>query len=326
MPKIVQWEQQIGRRLRLRDLFVLFTVIKKGSMAKAASELSVSTPAVSEIIADLEHALGVRLLDRSPQGIVATVYGEALLRRGETAFDELKQGVRDIEFLADPTSGEIRVASTDSLAITILPDIIKHFGRQHPRVVLHLDTMPSPAIQLPGLRDRKYDLVFARSAPHSDDPSIDDLSREILFHDQMVIATGSHTRWASRRKIDLAELANEPWIMPAPDTWTYSHMSEAFRLRGIDMPKASLVTIAWPLVADFLADGQFMAVCARSVARRYSLKELPVDLPIRPWPVLIVKLKHRTLCPVVERFIDSAREVTRVHFAIGQAAARDSAP
>src|SRR6185369_119568 len=101
MPRIVQWESQIGRRLRLRDLFVFSTVVKSGSMAKAAAQLDVTTPSVSEIIADLEHALGVRLLDRSPQGVTATVFGAALLRRGEAAFDELRQGVRDIEFLAD---------------------------------------------------------------------------------------------------------------------------------------------------------------------------------------------------------------------------------
>ena len=71
MPRIVQWERQIGRRLRLRDLFVFSTVVKNGSMAKAAAQLDVTTPSVSEIIADLEHALGVRLLDRSPQGVVA---------------------------------------------------------------------------------------------------------------------------------------------------------------------------------------------------------------------------------------------------------------
>src|SRR5467141_1294629 len=182
MPRIVQWEQQIGRRLPLRELFVFFTAVKKGSMAKAATQLGVSTPAVSEIIADLEHALGVRLLDRSPRGVVATVYGEALLRRGEAAFDELSQGVRDIEFLADPTSGQIRIGSSDSIAITILPHIIEHFGQRHPRVVLHVDTMPSPAIGLPGLRDRKYDLVLTRSRPPSDDNSAQDLNSEILFN------------------------------------------------------------------------------------------------------------------------------------------------
>jgi DNA-binding transcriptional LysR family regulator len=312
MPRIVQWEGEIGRRLLLRDLFVFFSVVRNGSMAKAAAQLNVSTPAISEIIADLEHALGVRLLDRTPQGVTANAYGEALMRRGAAAFDELKQGVRDIEFLADPKSGEIRIASTDSIAITVLPDIVKHFAREHPRVVVHVDTMPSPATRLPGLRDRRYDLVLTRATPPSDASPIDDLNREILFHDPMVVAVGAHPRWAHRRKIDLAELADEPWIVPVPGTWIHMHMAEAFRERGLDLPKASLVTIAWPLVADFLADGRFITVCARSLVRRYSLKELPVELPERPWPVLVVTLKHRTLSPIVERFINSARDVTKI--------------
>ena len=91
-----QWESQIGRRLKLRDLHVFSTVIHRGSMAKAADHLGVSQPAVSEIIADLEHALGVRLLDRSSRGVEATPYGQALLKRSIAAFDELKQGIRDI--------------------------------------------------------------------------------------------------------------------------------------------------------------------------------------------------------------------------------------
>ena len=72
-----------------------------------------------------------------------------------------------------------------------------------------------------------------------------------------------------------------------------------------------MVTIAWPLVAHFLANGPFITVCARSLVRFNSLKELPVDLPVRPWPVLVVTLKNRTLSPVVERFIECAREVAK---------------
>ena|SRR5436305_13752455 len=102
MARLIQWEHQIGRRLRLRDLFVFFTVVEYGSMAKAAAKLGVATPSVSEVIADLEHALGVRLLDRTPKGVTATAYGEALLARGRAAFDELRQGIREIEFIADP--------------------------------------------------------------------------------------------------------------------------------------------------------------------------------------------------------------------------------
>jgi DNA-binding transcriptional LysR family regulator len=312
MPRIIQWERQIGRRLRLRDLFVFFTVARSGSMAKAAAQLNVSTPSVSEIIADLEHSLGVRLFDRSPKGVLTTPYGEALLKRGEAAFDELRQGVRDIEFLADPTAGELKIGCPDSIIATILPPIIEHFSRQHPRVVLHVDSVPSPAIRVPGLRDRKYDLILARLVmPLPDDLSTDDLNQEFLFDDPLVVAAGMHSRWARRRQINLAELIDASWILPAPGTWTYSCMADSFQALGLDMPKASLVTIASPLIGHFLANGQFITGCPRSVARLSALKELPVDLSVRPWPVLMVTLKNRTLSPVVERFMQSAREVTK---------------
>src|SRR5262245_42870209 len=109
MPKKIDWDSQIGRRLRLRDLHVCYTVAQRGGMAKAAAQLGVSAPAVSEVIAGLEHALGVPLLDRSPQGVEPTRYGHALLRRTITVFDELKQSIKDIEYLDDPTIGEVRI-------------------------------------------------------------------------------------------------------------------------------------------------------------------------------------------------------------------------
>ena len=88
----VSWnEQRISRQLKLRDLHVLMTVATCGSMGKAASRLSVSQPAISKAIADMEIALGVKLLDRSPRGVVPTIYARALLERGLVAFDELKQ-------------------------------------------------------------------------------------------------------------------------------------------------------------------------------------------------------------------------------------------
>jgi DNA-binding transcriptional LysR family regulator len=85
---------------------ILLAVVEAGSMAKAATRLAISQPAISRAIADVEYALGVPLLDRSPQGVEPTQYGRALLKRGVAAFDELSQGVKDIAFLADPTTGE----------------------------------------------------------------------------------------------------------------------------------------------------------------------------------------------------------------------------
>lgn len=151
-PKI-DWESQIGRRLKLRDLHAFFTAVQRGSMSKAAQQLGVSQPAVSEAIADLEHALGVRLLDRRPQGIEPTMYGGALLRRSAVLFDELKQSIRDIEFLADPTAGELKIGCPEAIA-AILPPILESFSRQYPRVVLHVDQVSTATLELPGLRER----------------------------------------------------------------------------------------------------------------------------------------------------------------------------
>src|SRR5262245_18419639 len=132
MPRKIDWESQIGRRLRQRDLHVFFTVVQRGSMAKAAAQLGVSQPAVSEVIADLEHALGVRLLDRSSHVVEPTMHGRALLKRGTVAFDELKQSIRDIEFLADSSSGEVRIGCAVSLASDVLPEIVHQFATKYP--------------------------------------------------------------------------------------------------------------------------------------------------------------------------------------------------
>ena len=80
----------IVHRLKLRDLRILLAVTQAGSMAKAATLLATSQPAVSRAIADMEATLGVALLERSSQGVQPTPYGDALIKRGVAVFDELR--------------------------------------------------------------------------------------------------------------------------------------------------------------------------------------------------------------------------------------------
>src|SRR6516164_4250045 len=141
MARRIDWESQIGRQLRLRDLHAFFTVVRSGSMAKAAKQLGVSQPAVSKVIGDLEHALGVRLLERSSQGVAPTAYGTTLLKRGLAAFDELKQGIRDIEFLADPGTGEVKVGCPVGIGNTLMLQRIGPFMKKFPRVSLYVDAV-----------------------------------------------------------------------------------------------------------------------------------------------------------------------------------------
>jgi DNA-binding transcriptional LysR family regulator len=306
----MEWESRLGRRLRVRDLYILSTVVKSRSMAKAARELAMSQPSVSEAIANLEHVLGVRLLDRSPRGVEPTIYGNAVIRRSVTVFDELKQSVKDIEFLSDPTTGELSIGCPESIAATALPWIVERFASQYPRVLVNVEDVPSPSIRsLEGLRSRKYDLIFARwPIPLSRDDVVDDLNVETLFDDPLAVTAGAHSAWAGRRKVDLADLADESWILAPPQTWNYEWVAQAFAARGLGAPKVGLVTFNVHLTAHFLRKGLYLTAYPRSWARLNDFKVLPVSLPLRSWPVSIVTMKDRTQSPAVERFMDCARE------------------
>jgi DNA-binding transcriptional LysR family regulator len=308
------WESGVGRRLKLRHLRIFSEVVECGSMAKAAARLRLSQPTVSEVIAELEHTFGVRLLDRSPRGAEPTVYGDALLKRSIAAFDELKQSSRDIAFLADPTVGELRIGCTGSVAIVVLPPIVKRFSELYPRVVLHVEELLFAA-QGDALRERRCDLILARVIDQPPLTAEEDLNVQVLFNDPVLVVADKRSRWARRRKLDLAELVNEPWVYGAPNSTIYNQLAGAFRARGLDLPKAALVTQSVSLRLHLLANGPYLTAFARSTltphAERYGLTALAVDLPYRPWPVVLATLKNRTLSPVVERFIECAREVAR---------------
>src|SRR5215471_2526575 len=136
MAKTLDWDSRIGRRVRLRDLHILFAVIQHGSMAKAGGYLGMSQSAVSQAIASIEHALRVPLLDRTSKGVTPTIYGSALLRRGSAAFDELRLGVQEIEDLTDPATGEVRIACAESTSAGVLPPIIERLSERYPRIKL----------------------------------------------------------------------------------------------------------------------------------------------------------------------------------------------
>ncbi len=95
------------------------------------------------------------------------MYGNALLKRSIAVFDEFKQSVRDIDFLADPPTGELRIACPLAIAFTVIPHVIERFVEKYPRVVLHFDEVASASASrdFRELRERKYDLILGRGLP-----------------------------------------------------------------------------------------------------------------------------------------------------------------
>jgi len=307
----MQLSDRIGSRMKLQDLHVLMTVVQAGSMGKAAQRLNTTQPNISRSISELEQTLGVRLLDRHRQGIEPTEYGRALLDCGVAVFDDLRQGVKNIEFLANPTAGEVRIGSTVFLAATFVSALIDRLSRRYPRVVFHLVTGYMETLHRE-LSERNVDLLIVRSAGPMADERLD---FEFLFDDSYVVVAGAQSRWARRRRIEITELADELWVLPPLESVIGSILTQAFRASGLDYPRVTVVTDSPHMRISLLATGRFVTVfpasALRFLTRRSELKVLPVELPMARRPNGIVTLKNRALSPVARLFIDCAREVAK---------------
>jgi DNA-binding transcriptional LysR family regulator len=304
-------DDPLVHRLKLRELRILLAVTQVGSMGKAAAQLAISQPAVSRAIADMESSLGVSLLDRTPQGVEPTPYGRALINRGLAIFDELRQGVEEIKFIADPTAGEVRIGGSSATAVGIIAAVIERLARQHPRVSFHVVTA-EPAIHFRLLRERSVDIIIAGMyAPVAEA----DIESEILYEDQMVVVAAPNNPWSRRRKIKLSELANEPWALLPSDTRLGAALAEAFRANGVEAPRATVTTGSGHLRDTLLASGRFLTVLQGSLlqfpVKHPALKVLPVELPATRRPTGLITLKNRTLSPVARLFTECAREIAK---------------
>jgi DNA-binding transcriptional LysR family regulator len=303
--------ERIGRRVKLHDLHVLMAVVQAGGMGKAARSLNTSQSAVSRSIVELEHAFGVRLLDRSRHGIEPTHYGRALLNCGAAVFDELRQGVKRIESLTDPTAGEIRVAGNEFVIAGLIATAFARLRRQYPGISIDVKSILSSE-QHRELRERKIDLVLGRVERSNKD---EDIQTEVLFHDRLVAVAGLQSRWSRRRKINLSDIADDPWVMPPPDTLAGVLIADLFKRRGLKFPPRGVARGSIHVTCALVASGPFLGIFPDSLLRLGAnlppLKILPVELPMPHLPIGIMTLKNRTISPVAHLFIDCVRKLTK---------------
>jgi len=225
----------------------------------------------------------------------------------------LRQGIKEIDFLADPTGGELRVGSQEAMSAGLLPAIIEQLWRRYPRIVCQMVPTPGTlALQLGALRERRVDLIVVRlSEPEMDD----DLNVNILFYEKLYVATGKRSKWHRRRRIELSELVNEAWILTPPDLMPYPMVEQAFRAKRLEVPPASLLSTSIHLQNALQPTGRFLTIMGTSVlhygAMRAHIKALPVDFPAPLRPVAVVTLKNRTLSPAANLFIAAAQTVTK---------------
>jgi DNA-binding transcriptional LysR family regulator len=297
------------RRLKLRDLHILDAVAEAGSMAKAAPRLGMSQPAVSRVVADMEHLLGVPLFDRTSTGVELTRFGRALRHRTNIVTDELKQGLGELAFLADPTQGEIRIGTTEPMT-ALTATIIQNISEVYPKIRFVIRADDTLALH-ERLRQREIDIAVTRMAADFD--RYEDLTGEALFEDELAVIAGKHNPLVRCRRLTLRSLINERWLLGQPAaSFLRPFIEEAFRTEGLDVPEATVTCGSYAMQINLLAAGRFLAILPRA-ALRYptphpTLVPLRLRLPTTRRPVGLVRLTHRHVSPTVSLFTRVARE------------------
>jgi len=310
---MMKWTDSVTRRIKLKDLQIVLAVARSRSMGRAASDLAISQPAISKAIGDLEQQLGVKLFDRNRRGVETTIYGDAVLRSALVIFDELRQGVQALEFLANPTSGEVRIGTTPPLSGGFVSAVVDRLSQEYPRIyfeIVHSDV----GTILSELRDRKLDLAIVPLAGMS---CPEDMSEEILLHDRHVAVADAQSPWVRRRKLTWADVRNAPWVLPPPEFAVAEYLMGAFEAEGVEPPRITVGTLSFPAHHYLLATGRFLTMLPVSMlqfgAKHLSIKALALKSPVKPSPVAALTLKSRTVAPIVTLFIEIAREVAGGH-------------
>jgi len=251
------------------------------------------------------------LLDRSPRGIEPTIYATALLKRGHVVFDELREGIKEIESLADSATGEVRIACPEFLAAGLITDAVDGFSRRYPQIVCYIVEADVRTLEFHQLQERGVDLMVTRVPNAFVD---DDLNIELLFDDPHLVVVGAKSIWASRRNVSLEDLVDEPWIIPS-SLIVNAILKEAFEAQGLKVPAEKVITSFILMRNHLLATGRFLTVLPESVlrynAKQWALRALPIKLRTKPRPIAIVNLKNRTISPAVQLFIEHLRTATK---------------
>lgn len=304
------WSDRVKRRLKLRDLDILMAVVDAGGMGKAARRLGMSQPAISKAVVELEEALQVRLLVRSQTGIEPTAYADALIKRGVSVFNELRQAVQDIDFLADPTAGELRIGATEPTAAAIVAPVVEGLSKQYPRMTFQILGGDLKGTYR-NMAERNVELLISRVS----EALPEGCTYETLFHDSMVIAAGKSHPLTKRRKVELADLVDEAWTQQLGDNHFGWLVAKAFQTAGLPPPRSTVSSSYLVLRSELLESGRFLTVApgfSLKLPRKHPfLRALPVELPGARHPIAIVTLKNRELSPLAQLFCERVRALTK---------------
>jgi DNA-binding transcriptional LysR family regulator len=301
----------VRSHLKTRQLVLLVELGRHGSILHAAQAANLTQPAASKLLADLEHALGVKLFERLPRGVAPTWYGEVMIRRAGAALAELDAGHQEVMELLSGLSGRVAVGSVLTPSTTLLPAAVVELKARQPRV--HVAIMVDTSkILIQHLQSGDLDLVIGRVL---DSESAAQLSFEPLTDEphSLIVRTGHPL--VGRSDLGLPELARQSWILPPGGSILRDRLTSLFLTAGLDQPQQAVETLSLPVITSLLAQSDMVVALPEALVRPYLdaglLTVLPMELGLRMDAYGIVTRRGHQLSPGAELMLNCLR--TQAH-------------
>jgi DNA-binding transcriptional LysR family regulator len=296
-------------RLKTRQLLLLQALDEEGNIHRAAEVLSMTQPAASKLLKDLEDVLGVSLFDRLPRGMRPTWYGEAMIRHARMALNSLNQAYDEVQAIKAGRFGLVSVGAITAPALSLLPAAMTRVKQQHPTLRVNLQIETSDVL-LERLLQGKLDMFVGRLFERHDSTDL----RYTVLGDEPVSAMvrPGHPLLQRAQPLTLRDLSGMGWMVP-PSGGVLRHRWELmFQEEGLPVPDNLIETTALLFITGMLEQSDMISVAATTVvdyyARHGMVERLPIRLPCTMDSYGIVTRAEQLLSPAAEVMMKALQE------------------
>lgn len=304
-------DRVLRSNLKLRHLQMLVALDQFRHLGRAAEFLSVTQPAVSKTLAEIENMFGLPLFERSTRGTEPTAAGASVVRFARSVLAGFDRTRDEIAAEASGAMGRTSVGAMVVATPVLLAQAVERLKARSARTTVLIDEGDLTRL-LPKLRLGELDLFVGRLEPGYASP---DLETEALYEDPMVAVVHPAHPLARRRAVRWSDVASQPCVLPPPWASLRVKLEQQFFAQGLLPPADIIESASFLAQVTFLQQRGAVAFMARTVARHFaqqgmvSVLRLPVavDLP----PVGLITLRGQRLTPVTEHLAECLREVAR---------------
>lgn len=262
-------------RLKLRQLRLLTAIADEGTVLKGSQALNIAQPAATKSIKELEDALGVQLFDRSSRGVTPTDCGHVMIKHAKLILAQLRHAGEELQSLEGGLSGRVHVGTLLAASTSLLPRALGRLRERRPGIAVTIDEGTIDRL-MPGLRTGDIDVVLGRLPEYREREG---LRQDVLYLDTVSVMVREGHPMAQRGSLTLAELVEQAWIMPPPQTSLRRQVDHAFRHEGMEPPHDVIESVSILTNHALLMNTDMLAAMPRQVGiSQAGLTALPVKL------------------------------------------------